>query len=138
MLKKIASSVIVLLFVSMILCACGSGGKTDDVELYIGNSNIYSTREIEHAMDVVIHFFKKEYRGCTLLTLSYDEALSLETNDRWAAQYNVDEAIVLTSSFNVDSTGGSGNLNPNTTYDNWKWILTRSNHEGWTLKNCGY
>ncbi len=44
----------------------------------------------------------------------------------WADRNNADEVIVLLSSFDVDSSGGDGSLNPNSTYSDWKWILVRT------------
>lgn len=37
-----------------------------------------------------------------------------------------DEVIVLLSPFYVDSSGGDCSLNPNSTYDDWGWILVRN------------
>ena len=42
-------------------------------------------------------------------------------------QYGGDEAIVLTSTFDVDGSGGDGSLNPNSTYKDWIWLLVRNN-----------
>ena len=46
--------------------------------------------------------------------------------------------MVLLSSFDVDSSGGDGSLNPNSTYDNWMWILVRSKNEEWKHVDHGY
>ena len=62
----------------------------------------------------------------------------VEEFEGWAEQYDAEQAIVLVSSFDVDSSGGDGSLNPNSTYDNWKWILTRNDNEKWTLQTWGY
>ena len=42
------------------------------------------------------------------------------------------------SSFDVDSSGGDGSLNPNSTYNDWKWILVRTNGGQWQHVDHGY
>lgn len=42
------------------------------------------------------------------------------------------------SSFDVDSSGGDGSLNPNSTYNDWKWILVRTNGGKWQHVDHGY
>lgn len=46
--------------------------------------------------------------------------------------------MVLLSSFDVDSSGGDGSLNPNSTYDNWMWILVRTKDGQWKHVDHGY
>ena len=48
------------------------------------------------------------------------------------------EAVVLTSSFDVDGRGGDGSLNPNSSYTKWLWILTRTGSGDWILQTWGY
>ena len=42
------------------------------------------------------------------------------------------------ASFDVDSSGGDGSLNPNSTYSDWKWILVRTNGGHWQHVDHGY
>ncbi len=56
----------------------------------------------------------------------------------WAAQYEVDKAIVIYSSFDVDSSGGDGSLEPDSTYEDWKWVLVRNTDEEWEHATHGY
>lgn len=122
----------------LFLWACSSGGNISNVDKSISPSMQYQEEEIKDAMDVVIKHFKTEFKGCSLTELVYDETNSLAQADEWAKQYNADQAIVLSSSFDVDESGGDGSLNPNQTYDNWQWILTRENTGKWILKTWGY
>lgn len=46
--------------------------------------------------------------------------------------------IVLVSSFIVDASGGDSSLNPNSTYNNWTWILVRNGTGIWQPATCGY
>jgi len=100
-------------------------------------SDIYSQEDIGQAVDIVTKYFYKEFEGCDLTALWYDEDFSEKQAVEWAEQYEAEEAIVLLSSFKVDASGGDGSLNPNSTYNNWNWVLVRSGGE-WELKTWGY
>lgn len=124
-----------LLVLALLLAGCG--GDVWNVSREIGESEIYSVSDIESAMNVVVRFFAANYSGCTLTELCYDEEVSAKAASEWAEQYDAEEAIVLVSSFDVDGSGDSPALNPNSTYENYQWILTRSGG-GWTLQTWGY
>ena len=128
---------VLLLLCAAVLTACG-GGDVRHVRCDAGTSEIYSTAEIRKAMDTVIDHFKKEFEGCTLTRLEYDESYVESAQTEWAAQYDADQAIVLISEFDVDSSGGDGSLNPDSTYRNWQWVLVRNGSGAWELKTCGY
>lgn len=134
MIKKL-SLIIIMALLTAILCSCG--GNTNNVKKEIGPSEIYTSKEIDSAMNVVIDNFDKEFEGCTLLEIYYDEEkaamMAKEYEDRWDAQI-----IVLYSSFDVDSSGGDGSFNPNSTYYGWSWILSRTDNGKWTLRDWGY
>ena len=123
----------------MILClfSCNSG-KVSNVSIKEFESTLYTTEEIEAAINVAIDYFKKEFSGCTLNEITYagDEMAKKET-EYYAAE-DGDEVIVLISEFDVDSSGGDGSLNPNSTYKGWKWILVRSNAGEWRHLTHGY
>lgn len=121
---------------ALLLAGCGSGGNTDVVEITIGPSRIYSEREIEDAMDVVLRNFEKGWEGCVMLKLWYDEETADEARE-WAQEYGVEEVIVLYSNYWVDGTGRNPTQNPNSLYQNWSWILARDGMK-WELKDCGY
>ncbi len=48
------------------------------------------------------------------------------------------KAAIDTISFDVDSSGGNGSLNPNSTYSDWKWILVRTDGGKWQHVDHGY
>ena len=129
-------------FLSLMLClvlltACG-GGNISEVGRQMGESAHYSKAEIARAMDRVEDHFRNEFDGCKLLNLRYDEEKTRAEAEEWAAQYGADEAIVLLSDFEVDSSGGDGSLNTDSTYRDWKWVLTRNEKGAWELKTWGY
>lgn len=131
----------VILFLILILIFSFVGCRRGNVrylETTIGDSDIYTREDIEKAIDVVSKFFQKEFEGCTLRTMEYNEPETIRRAKEWAEQYDAEEAIVLISSFYVAPNGGDGSLNPGSTYENWQWILTRNSGEAWTLQTWGY
>lgn len=115
------------------------GGNVNNVKQTITKSEVYKDQDIYDAMDIAKKKFKRDFKGCVLTDLWYDENISSTKSAGWANQYNSDEAIVLLSNFDVGPSGGDGSLNPNTTYTNWQWILVRNNsNTNWELKTWGY
>lgn len=119
------------------LCACNKE-KNDDVKMPFVESKIYSQEDISSAISTITEEFKNEWSGCTLTEIYYaGDDVSAEYQD-WADRHNADEVIVLLSSFYVDSSGGDGSLNSDSTYDNWNWILVRSSGGEWKHVDHGY
>ena len=132
--KKIFACLLAML---LALSLCGCGGNVRDVKRVVPPSELYNSESINDAMDVVVRYFRKEFEGCKLTWLIYDESMAAAA-DEWAAQYGADEAIVLLSTFEVGAEGGDGSLAPNSLYTNWQWILTRSAGGAWQLQTWGY
>ena len=124
----------VFLAVVMIFCISGCGIPFTAKKI-IDDSEIYSKRDIERAMNRVYREFAF-FEGCVLLELEYDEEYSKERMADWAENYNADEAIVLLSKFYVATENGS--LAPGETYSKWNWILVRDKGGFWELKTWGY
>src|SRR5690554_5167532 len=110
------------------------GGDISNVKRTMTASEVYSEQDINDAMDIVEKYFKSSFKGCTLTDLWYEENVSVPVSKGWAKQYDSDESIVLLSNFYVDSSGGDGSLNPDSTYKDWQWILVRNNGGEWELK----
>lgn len=124
-----------LILISL-LTGCAKG-DVSQVEKLISTSAAYTQAEIESAMEVAISYFRQEFEGCTLTQIRYEEGREAAAEE-WAKTYGAEEGIVLLSSFDVDTSGGDGSLNPNSTYHNWQWILVRSADGSWELKTWGY
>ena len=125
---------------SLVLClvlltACG-GGDVRNVKRNPGESQLYSEGEINFAMNEVIDFFEKEFDGCTMTEIRYDEEKYAKRQSAESEDYGSDVMILLTD-FDVDSSGGDGSLNPNSTYRNYQWTLTRTLF-GWEIRDWGY
>jgi len=119
----------------LLLTACG-GGDVSEVGRHIGVCERFSEREVAAAMDEVERFFRKEYDGCKLLRLEYDEEKTLKEAYAWSEDLGA-EAIVLQSDFYVDESGRTVTLEPDETYRNYEWILTKTTL-GWKLQTWGY
>ena len=132
-MKKILCLVMCVFFV-IGLSACG--GDISKVKTHDVDSEIYSADDINSAVDTIEKEFDANWNGCTLTEIYYagDDYC---TDFQEFADRN-DEVIVLLSSFDVDSSGGDGSLNPNSTYNNWNWILVRTKGGKWQHIDHGY
>ena len=117
---------------ALLLCACG-GGNTDHVYLNLPENSRYTQGEILEAMDEVCRTFEKGFRGCTLTALTYDETRTLRESGQKG-----EDMMVLLATFDTGPSGGDGSLNPNDTYKNYQWFLSRSPKGGWTVTDWGY
>ena len=138
---KNKGQMVVLLLIAVlaaVMLLSRRGGDVRIVRRDIGESQKFTQADIESAMDAAQRHFDKEFDGCTLITLTYDEAVSERSAEGWTENYDADEAIVLLSRFYVDASGGDGSLNPDSYYENWQWILTRNHGGQWTLQTWGY
>lgn len=114
------------------------GGDVRPVRWEIGESVHFTQEDIESAMEVAQRHFKKEFDGCILWTITYEEDFSDRLAPGWAENYGAEEAIVLYSSFWVDGAKADACFNPDSLYSKWQWVLTRNPGEGWKLQTWGY
>lgn len=139
-MKKILIGVIILIVILLVgfTVIFNKKGDISNVNIISKKSDIYSTNDIDSAIDVTLKYFKEHFTGCSMLEIEYigDE----KNNDYidWATGNNKEEVIVLISSFNVDSSGGDGSLNPNSKYKGWNWILVRNKNGNWEHVDHGY
>ncbi len=128
---KIKCTVIPIFLMVIMLAIIGCGGNIDQVYIINANSTIYTKAEIDMAIEEVIKYFKLNYNGCTLKEIRYAGDVYQEEMEKLAEYYGTDKAIILLSSFETDTSGGDGSLNPNTVYKDWKWILIKDPHGKW-------
>ncbi len=134
-MKKVLS-----LSVTLLLCfvISGCGGNIENMKTHKVDSELYSQQEINAAIDTIKREFQNNWSGCSLTEIYYAGDNASKDHQDWADRNNADEVIVLLSVFDVDDSGGDGSLNPNSTYDNWKWILVRTNNGKWVHVDHGY
>ena len=122
----------------MIFSLSACGGNVKNVNVVDVKSEIYTSDDIKSAIDTIKKEFDKNWKGCTLKEIYYaGDDISKDHQD-WADRNVADEVMVLLSSFDVNSSGGDGSLNPDSTYDNWMWILVRSKDGQWKHVDHGY
>ena len=140
---KIMKKLPLLVLALLLLMGCQAKPAADDTDSDVSivkweHSDIYTDADIEAAMDAVTAYFEAEFQGCTLTQLRYPGDASADLFTEWAQEYEADEAIVQYSSFDSDASGGDGSLDPNTTYNDFQWILVRDNGGTWEVKTYGY
>ncbi len=134
-MKKIVYTMFcVLIIVSLSAC----GRNTNEAKRENTDSEIYSQEDINAAIDTIKKEFENDWEGCTLNEIYYAGDDVSRDYQEWADRNNADEVIVLLSSFAVDSSGREGSLNPNSTYNDWNWILVRTNDGKWIHVDRGY
>ncbi|MDR2736499.1 MAG: DUF4829 domain-containing protein [Gracilibacteraceae bacterium] len=133
-MKKAVLTIGVVFVLGLLLTSCGvNAGTTKNARVVGGDSIKFDAAEIQAAQECVLKKFK-DFEGCDLQKLWYDEEIS-------NAMYGVDNVngIVILSNFHVNAKGGDGSFNPNSDYSGWKWLLTRDSRTGgWDIKDWGY
>ena len=122
----------VLLVVLFGLAGCG-----DAVSVGGFSSKYMNNDDYEAAVQEVMTYFSS-FEGCTLKKIGYagDAAVKTEAEARGLAP---EEVIVLTSTFETDGENHNNGLNPNYTYKDYTWTLTRDTTAGlWEVTDHGY
>lgn len=123
------------IFLTFLFAAClvftscgGNAGNSDNTEVEVVDTAQFTREEIGTAVNAVKSQFK-DFKKCELLRLTYQEASSSATGN----------IIVFNSEFYVSPEGGvDDGLQPDHTYTNWSWTLTRENeNSGWTVDGWG-
>lgn len=133
MRKLVAAALVVIAF-----ALAGCSGDVSRAIIELGDSERFSQAELQAAADVVLTKFR-EFEGCTLLRLTYDEEFSEEQGAlTWPRPADAQDVVVFTSDFAVDWTGSDGSLTPNSTYSGWSWEVTRTDPAApWVVWNWG-
>jgi len=119
--------------------------QADTVEVKIEKSNQFTEDEIKTAIKTVKERFKY-FKGCQLTDIWYSEKESNAITEDYmkngrGSENGVKEEniIVLLSNFTVNSSGGDGSFEPNSTQSNWSWTLIRdSKKDKWQVDSWGY
>lgn len=129
---------VLTLLCMMVMGLSACGGNVTDVRVTPYTSEKYTDAEVQDAIDTACDYFKKEFSGCTLTEITYVGDELNQNYYEFAGRCGADEVIVLTSSFDVDSSGGDSSLKANSTYSDWKWILVREDGGSWEHEDHGY
>ena len=137
----LSAVVFVILGVAIFLVLTANRGNVSNVNRIVGYSALYDENSINEAFDVIEKKFSKDFEGCTLTELRYDE----DVENRFAEEIekyhkeNNQELIVVLSAFDTDEKGGDGGFDPNDTYADWQWHLVKTaDKKSWEIINWGY
>jgi uncharacterized protein YceK len=123
----------VMLIVTVVCFAgCGSAIKVESFK-----SKYYDTEEYQAAVDEVMSYFTG-FEGCEMSEIRYagDEAVKAEAETRGM---DCDHVMVLKCTFTTDGENHENGLEPDYTYEDYGWILTREFKDGmWTVEDHGY
>ena len=123
----------VMLLVTVVCFAgCGSAIKVESFK-----SKYYDTEEYQAAVDEVMSYFTG-FEGCEMSEIRYagDEAVKAEAETRGM---ECDHVMVLKCTFTTDGENHENGLEPDYTYEDYGWILTREFKDGmWTVEDHGY
>ena len=138
---SVICAVLVISGVATVLVLTGNRGNVSNVNRVVGYSALYGENSINEAFDVIEKKFAKDFKGCTLTELRYDEDVEnkfAEEIEKYHKENN-QELIVVLSIFDTDEKGGDGEFNPNDTYANWQWYLVKTaDKKSWEIINWGY
>ena len=137
-MKKIIACVLAIICMIGLI---GCGSPKNNASRVIGYSALYDEDLINVAFNVVEKEFAKNFKGCTLKELRYDDEVENRFADEMMKYADEEgrELIIVLSIFDTDSKGGDGSLNPNETYTDWQWHLVRTkDKKGWELIDWGY
>lgn len=100
-------------------------------------SKYYNDDSYDSAVQEIMTTFDG-YEGCTLKKVGYagDKVVKAEADARGLGP---EQIIVLTSSFTTDESYDGSDFEPDKTYEDYKWILTRSTSADpiWTIVDHG-
>ena len=137
----LSAVVFVILGVAIFLVLTANRGNVSNVNRIVGYSALYDENSINEAFDVIEKKFSKDFEGCTLTELRYDEDVEnrfTEEIEKYHKENN-QELIVVLSTFDTDEKGGDGGFNPNDTYADWQWHLVKTaDKKSWEIINWGY
>ena len=132
-MKRILS----LLLIFVLLLSLTSCGTLNFVEIEEFSSEIYTARDIADAMEVVL----EEFQGKTdriLLNLSYIGDSKIADYGDWADRNGADDVIVFLTDYYVSFFSDTPTQNTASEYENWKFILVRTNGGEWEIVDQGY
>ncbi|MGN9166254.1 DUF4829 domain-containing protein [Tissierellaceae bacterium HCP3S3_D8] len=142
-MRRIIISFFILLLASS-LVSCKESSPADNLIIDIGESTKFTEEEITEAIDLVKDSF--DFPACTLTKVWYDKEKSdslvtmyLENGKGLGSGIKPENVIVLLSNFDVDGSGDNPVLNPNSTYEDYQWILIRDSEvSNWVIDDWGY
>ena len=155
MRKFLVISILMILMMSLIACKSENGGDMqvdigdsnkvieNDIQVDTGKSNRFSEEEILDGIEVAKEGIK-DYDQSVITKLSYDEEKSEQIYESQKQRYqeegiDLENFMVIMSEFVTGDVEEGSPLNPNSTYEDYMWILKRADSTSqWVLYERGY
>lgn len=112
--------------------------QEDGIDVFLDESAVYTKEQLTDAVYLIADTFENEFSQCTLLEIEYDEEYSTSMEEMNTEMFEIDNAVVFTSTFAVADDYVSGPLNPGEVYEGYEWMLTMDADGNWNLVTCGY
>ena len=107
----------------------------DDPEALDSSEEFPRTWEVERGMTLIASQFKREFRHCVLEELTYDKALSdqyqEELTERYRRETHGTPVYLITGTVCTGEQNVPAGLKPNTTYEDYQWVVSHSNVVDW-------
>ena len=132
-MKKVLS----LFLIFSLLLSLTSCGTLNFVDIEEFSSNVYTTQDITSAMELVLEEFQGK-KDRILLNLSYIGDSEISDYKDWADRNGADEVIVFLTDYYVSFFSDTPTQNTASEYENWKFILVRTNGGEWEIVDQGY
>lgn len=132
-MKKLIS-IILLCTLTLSLSSCGTLNFVDIEEF---SSNVYTTQDITSAMELVLEEFQGK-NDRILLKLSYAGDGAIADYADWAVRNNADDVIVFLTDYYVSFLSDTPTQNAGSEYENWGFILVRTDGGEWEIVDQGY
>ncbi len=132
-MKKLIS-IILLCTLIVSLTSCGTLNFVDIEEF---SSEVYAPNDITSAMEVVLEWFYGK-TDMMLMNLSYVGDKELTDYGHYLEWHDADEVIVLATDYYVSALSDSPVLNTGFKYENYNFILVRTDGGEWEIVDQGY
>ena len=126
-----------MLLIFVLLLSLSSCGTLNFVDIEEFSSNVYTTQDITSAMELVLEEFQGK-KDRILLNLSYIGDSRLADYEDWADRNGADDVIVFLTDYYVSFFSDTPTQNTASEYENWKFILVRSDGGEWEIVDQGY
>ena len=126
-----------MLLISALLLSLTSCGTLNFVDIEEFSSEIYTGRDIADAMEVVLEEFQGK-KDRILLNLSYIGDAKIADYRDWAVRNNADDVIVFLTDYYVSFFSDTPTQNAGSEYENWGFILVRTDGGEWEIVDQGY
>lgn len=126
-----------MLLIFVLLLSLTSCGTLNFVDIEEFSSNVYTTQDITSAMEVVLEEFQGK-NDRILLELSYAGDGAIADYADWAVRNNADDVIVFLTDYYVSFFSDTPTQNAGSEYENWGFILVRTDGGEWKIVDQGY